>query len=59
MTDSSPPTGSPPAGGFSFSALGPMPKPGEGPTKEERERGNFDILFVGGGRRRPHASAPR
>ncbi|MBL8554088.1 MAG: saccharopine dehydrogenase NADP-binding domain-containing protein [Phenylobacterium sp.] len=23
------------------------PKPGEGPTKEERERGFFDILFIG------------
>ncbi|MEM6413351.1 MAG: saccharopine dehydrogenase NADP-binding domain-containing protein [Pseudomonadota bacterium] len=23
------------------------PKPGEGPTKEEREAGNYDILFIG------------
>jgi short subunit dehydrogenase-like uncharacterized protein len=45
MTDG-PPAGGPAPGGFSFGA-GPMPKPGEGPTKEERERGNYDILFVG------------
>jgi short subunit dehydrogenase-like uncharacterized protein len=45
MTDG-PPTGGPAPGGFSFGS-GPMPKPGEGPTKEERERGNYDILFVG------------
>jgi short subunit dehydrogenase-like uncharacterized protein len=45
MTDG-PPAGGPAPGGFSFGA-GPMPKPGEGPTKEERERGNYDILFIG------------
>jgi short subunit dehydrogenase-like uncharacterized protein len=45
MTDG-PPVGGPAPGGFSFGA-GPMPKPGEGPTKEERERGNYDILFIG------------
>ncbi len=45
MTDG-PPAGGPAPGGFSFGS-GPMPKPGEGPTKEERERGNYDILFVG------------
>ncbi len=32
-------------GGFAFGA-GPMPKPGEGPTREERENGWYDILFV-------------
>ena len=26
------------------------PKPGEGPTKEERESGSYDILFVGEGK---------
>ena len=24
-----------------------VPKPGEGPTKEERETGNYDLLFIG------------
>jgi short subunit dehydrogenase-like uncharacterized protein len=32
-------------GGFSFGATG-MPKPGEGPTREERESGYFDILVI-------------
>ncbi|HWA62515.1 MAG TPA: saccharopine dehydrogenase NADP-binding domain-containing protein [Caulobacteraceae bacterium] len=32
-------------GGFSFGAGG-MPKPGEGPTKEERETGFYDLLFI-------------
>ena len=32
-------------GGFNFGAGG-MPKPGEGPTKEERENGWYDILFI-------------
>jgi len=32
-------------GGFDFGAGG-MPKPGEGPTKEERETGFYDILFI-------------
>ncbi len=41
-----PPAGGPPQTGFNFGA-GPMPQPGEGPTKEEREAGNYDILFVG------------
>ncbi|MDN8618137.1 saccharopine dehydrogenase family protein [Variovorax ginsengisoli] len=27
--------------------MGPLPKPGEGPTKEEREAGFYDILFIG------------
>ena len=31
-------------GGFSFGAG--MPKPGEGPTKEERETGFYDLLFI-------------
>jgi short subunit dehydrogenase-like uncharacterized protein len=46
LTTDGPPTGGPAPGGFNFGS-GPMPKPGEGPTKEERERGNYDILFVG------------
>ena len=32
-------------GGFSFGS-GPMPKPGEGPTKDERDKGWYDILFI-------------
>ena len=32
-------------GGFDFGAGG-MPKPGEGPTKEERDTGWYDILFI-------------
>jgi short subunit dehydrogenase-like uncharacterized protein len=43
MTDG-PPSG--PPGGFSFGA-GAMPQPGEGPTKEERETGFYDIVFIG------------
>jgi hypothetical protein len=38
-------------GGPGFTDLGSLPgggpKPGEGPTKEEREAGFYDILFVG------------
>jgi short subunit dehydrogenase-like uncharacterized protein len=40
-----------PGGAVSFTDLGSLPgggpKPGEGPTKEEREAGFYDILFVG------------
>ena len=32
-------------GGFNFGSAG-MPKPGEGPTKDERENGWYDILFI-------------
>ncbi|HEY2710384.1 MAG TPA: saccharopine dehydrogenase NADP-binding domain-containing protein [Caulobacteraceae bacterium] len=32
-------------GGFNFGAGG-LPKPGEGPSREERETGFYDILFV-------------
>ncbi len=32
-------------GGFDFNAAN-MPKPGEGPTAEERETGFYDILFI-------------
>ena len=45
-------------GGFSFGAAG-MPKPGEGPTREERETGYFDILVIAEDQRRTHASARR
>ncbi|HEX4198597.1 MAG TPA: saccharopine dehydrogenase NADP-binding domain-containing protein [Caulobacteraceae bacterium] len=45
MTDG-PPAGGPPSGGFSFGS-GPMPKPGEGPSQDERESGHYDILFIG------------
>ncbi len=40
-----PPTSSAGLGGFNFGTRG-MPKPGEGPTKEERENGWYDILFI-------------
>lgn len=43
--------GAPGSGGPGFTDLGSLPgggpKPGEGPTKEERETGFYDILFVG------------
>jgi short subunit dehydrogenase-like uncharacterized protein len=35
-------------GGFQFGAGG-MPQPGEGPTKEERENGSYELLFIGEG----------
>lgn len=39
-----------PEGGVSFTDLGSLPgggpKPGEGPTREEREAGHYDILFI-------------
>jgi len=42
-----------PGGPVTFTDLGAMPgggpKPGEGPTREEREAGFYDILFVGVG----------
>jgi hypothetical protein len=40
-----PPQAGAPGPGFSFGGAG-MPKPGEGPTKEERETGFYDILFI-------------
>ncbi|QUD87864.1 saccharopine dehydrogenase family protein [Phenylobacterium montanum] len=40
-----PPAAPSPFGGFSFGAAG-MPKPGEGPTEEERETGFYDILYI-------------
>ena len=45
MVDGPPKEGASPAGGFDFGA-GPMPKPGEGPTKAEREAGFYDLLFI-------------
>lgn len=40
-----------PDGAVGFTDLGSLPggapKPGEGPTREERERGFFDVLFIG------------
>jgi len=43
--------GAPGAGGPGFTDLGSLPgggpKPGEGPTKAERDAGFYDILFVG------------
>ncbi|MBJ7411668.1 MAG: saccharopine dehydrogenase NADP-binding domain-containing protein [Phenylobacterium sp.] len=45
--------GAPGAGGPGFTDLGSLPgggpKPGEGPTKEEREAGFYDVLFVATG----------
>ena len=41
-----PPSGAPAGmGGFNFGAGG-LPKPGEGPTREERETGFYDLLFI-------------
>jgi short subunit dehydrogenase-like uncharacterized protein len=40
-----PPTGGPGLGGFDFK-LANLPKPGEGPSKEERDKGWYDILFI-------------
>ena len=40
-----PAAGAPPSAGFSFGS-GPMPKPGEGPTKEQREKGFFDQVVI-------------
>lgn len=43
--------GAPGSGGPGFTDLGSLPgggpKPGEGPTREEREAGYYDVLFVG------------
>lgn len=44
MTDGPPQAGAA-APGFAFGS-GPQPKPGEGPTKEEREAGWYDLLFI-------------
>lgn len=44
-----PPTGAPGGmGGFNFGAGG-LPKPGEGPSREERESGFYDLLFIAEG----------
>ena len=41
-----PPSGAPGGmGGFNLGAGG-LPKPGEGPTREERETGFYDLLFI-------------
>ena len=45
MTAGPPAAGAPPEMGFEFGA-GPQPKPGEGPTRAEREAGSYDILFI-------------
>jgi short subunit dehydrogenase-like uncharacterized protein len=45
MLDGPPQEGASNLGGFDFGSAG-MPKPGEGPTKEERENGFYDILFI-------------
>jgi short subunit dehydrogenase-like uncharacterized protein len=44
MIDGPPKEGAAPVG-FDFSA-GNMPKPGEGPTKEERDTGWYDLLYI-------------
>lgn len=38
-------TGGPNMGGFDFN-LANLPRPGEGPSKEERDNGWYDILFI-------------
>jgi short subunit dehydrogenase-like uncharacterized protein len=40
-----PPSGAGGMGGFNFGAGG-LPKPGEGPSKEERESGFYDLLYI-------------
>jgi short subunit dehydrogenase-like uncharacterized protein len=45
MLEGPPAPGAPSLGGFNFGSGG-MPKPGEGPTAEERETGFYDILFI-------------
>jgi len=45
MLDGPPKDAAPGLGGFDFGSAG-MPKPGEGPTPEEREAGFYDILFI-------------
>jgi short subunit dehydrogenase-like uncharacterized protein len=45
MLDGPPGEGAGGMGGFNFGAGG-LPKPGEGPSPEERETGFYDILFV-------------
>jgi short subunit dehydrogenase-like uncharacterized protein len=44
MLSGPPRSGGAGTGGFSFG--GDLPKPGEGPTKEQRETGWYDILFI-------------
>ncbi len=45
MIPGPPKDGAPPAAGFDFGGANP-PKPGEGPTKAERDAGFYDILFI-------------
>ncbi len=45
MVSGPPQEGAQPAAGFDFGGANP-PKPGEGPTKAEREAGFYDILFI-------------
>jgi short subunit dehydrogenase-like uncharacterized protein len=45
MLDGPPKEGGGGMGGFSFGS-GPMPQPGEGPTKAEREAGWYDLLYI-------------
>ncbi len=45
MIAGAPAAGAAPAPGFSFGAGG-MPKPGDGPTKEQREKGFYDLVVI-------------
>lgn len=45
MLDGPPKPGAGGQGGFDFGS-GPMPKPGEGPTRAERDAGFYDLVFV-------------
>jgi short subunit dehydrogenase-like uncharacterized protein len=45
MLDGPPADAAPGMGGFNFGAGG-LPKPGEGPSKEERETGFYDLLYI-------------
>ena len=48
MLPGAPKPGKPAGGGFDFGGAAP-PQPGEGPSREEREAGSYDILFIAEG----------
>jgi hypothetical protein len=48
MLPGPPKTGGGGGAGFDFGGGAP-PQPGEGPSKAEREAGNYDIVFIAGG----------
>ena len=46
MIDGPPKEGAAPPTGFDFGGGEGMPKPGEGPTKEQRQAGHYDLLYI-------------